>query len=112
MLDRDKMWLEYKNKGLEDGTIIRRVVCAANRLGDVIVCGPRHFDPTMNKIIRILKTTDGFPEGERWEGGFVDQWGEWMDRPEALAVARASKQSTREDLSDPDKKYLYSEDLY
>jgi hypothetical protein len=93
---------------LRPGAKQRRVVCAANRLVEMwmgltpgratyIVCGPRHFDPTMRAQIALR------PEGKdvwaRSEQGFIDQWGTFMTREEAMQVAKAAGQ------------LLYTEDL-
>lgn len=86
----------------------RRVVCAANRLGGDIICAPRHFDPTMRAQIRV------HPAGvQAWaasEQGFVDQWGAFMGREEALEVARAAGQILRR--CGGDETQLFSENLY
>jgi len=85
----------------------RYVVCAANRNGDTVVCAPRHGDAIMRAQIRAL----GFEHGIRgWEQGFIDQWGNWMDREEALIVASRAKQFRRR--CGGDDKELFSENLY
>lgn len=97
----------------------RRVVCAANRLRDQphrIICSARHFDPLMRAQIAAC---EGSAVWKTSEQGFIDQWGVWMDREEAMLVARAAGQVVRPNygasrgcgprLDDPQ---LYSEDLY
>lgn len=68
--------------------LARRVVCAAVRAenGDVIV-GIRHYSTDMRNQIRNR------PDGHRFENrfgddqGFVNTWGEYLTREEALVVA-------------------------
>lgn len=84
--------------------IERQVVCAANRYGDLIVLGVRHHCPIMNKTLDLLGI-----EEPSVEQGFVDQWGNYMDRVEALEVIKANGRWIR------DEEYLdelYSENLY
>jgi hypothetical protein len=83
----------------------RRVVCAALRLGEQIICGARHYDSLMIQQIQARK--------EDWrtaEQGFVDQRGEWLTREEAWIVADGEQQIIR----DPDwmAGHLHSEHLY
>ena len=87
----------------------RRVVCAAVKGGDIIVVGPRHFDDTMHMMIsRFRKLTQR--EMFQGEQGFIDQWGKFMSREEALAVAIAAGQ-LRGEKNQPTH-LLFSEDLY
>ncbi len=94
------------------------VVCAANRnqFGDIVL-GPRHFDETMRRHIKLLAIRD---VGELidsvsayiWEQGFIDQWGRFMTREVAMVWATQNIQvnvhSDRCIISDK----LYSENLY
>lgn len=83
----------------------RQVVCAANRFGDIIVLGVRHFCPLMNKQLDAY----GLKGSEKHEQGFVDQWGNFMTRKEALLVLQTNGRFIRdEDFMDE----LYSENLY
>lgn len=104
---------------LRPGAPQRRVVCSANRhrISGVIVCGARHYDDLiMRKVMRAL---GGFPYWNNCDQGFIDQWGTYMDRTEAMQVALAAGQVHRRsrdtvtdvgpDANDPE---LYSEDLY
>lgn len=84
--------------------IDRQVVCAANKYGDLIVLGVRHHCPIMNKTLDLIGI-DAFTK----EQGFVDQWGNFMTRKEALLVLQTNGRWIRdEDYSDE----LYSENLY
>lgn len=92
----------YVNVG---GRLIeRQVVCAANRYGDLIVLGVRHHCPIMNRTLDLLGI-GGFTK----EQGFVDQWGNYMDRKEALEVLKANGRFIRDDDFSNE---LYSENLY
>lgn len=90
-----------------DGGMLRRVVCAAIRdENGIIICGPRHFDHIMHVQIAA------HPEGS-WnlaEQGFVDQFGEWLTREEALTVALEAHQIVRRCGGDDCE--LFSENLY
>jgi hypothetical protein len=94
---------------------VRVVVCAANRSELGIVPSARHFDERMVQIIHILHA---YYNGEcskisvQWEQGFIDQFGVFMNRTEALAVATAAGQiNLRRPKTQPED-MLFSEDLY
>lgn len=84
----------------------RLVVCAANRLkftGEMAI-GPRHYDETMRGNMH------GSDWGDPVEQGFIDQWGKFMTREEAHAVATAAGQIRFRCGGDDGK--LFSENLY
>jgi len=84
----------------------RRIVCAANRLrSGLIVCGARHHDRIMNAQIQAAND-DSLGE----EQGFIDQFGTFVTREDALIIARAREQIRRR--CGGDKIALYSENLY
>ena len=88
------------------GRIERRVVCAANRLEDgLIICGARHWDQVMRSVADRIGWDDCKPS----EQGFIDQWGNFMDRKEARMVAIENKQPLTDRLHSRD---LFSENLY
>lgn len=99
---------------MERKASVRRVVCAACKIGDLILCGPRHWDNTMRKQAKAIQGTVGW--SSRWsraEQGFVDQWGVFMDRKEAMQVAKAAGQPVDiERGCGGDETTLYSEGLY
>lgn len=87
----------------------RSVVCAANKYGDLVFVGVRHFCPVMRFNmqpygIRALREVHGEVQG------FIDQFGVFMDRREAAIVARESGQLAR--YGDNFPEVLFSEDLY
>lgn len=87
----------------------RSVVCAANKYGDLVFTGVRHYCPVMvfNMAaydIRALSQQHGEVQG------FIDQFGVFMDRKEAAIVAKESGQLARYGNFVPE--VLFSEDLY
>lgn len=89
---------------------LRRVVCAAIRSADgEVLLGIRHFSPDMHRQIRAR------PDGEKFYAhadvaqGFVDQWGNFLTREEAYAIADRQGQIVR---PSGDIGRLYSENLY
>lgn len=84
----------------------RRIVCAAMEKEGRIICGARHFD-------KIMRAQMEATEGVRWwkdcEQGFIDQFGDFINREEAWNIAVDRGQIYRE------VSYvgtLYSENLY
>jgi hypothetical protein len=91
----------------------RVVVCAAVKLrttrGMFIAAGPRHFDAVMREQIDIAMDRRNFSLAD--DQGFIDQWGVFMSREEALIVAYYAKQLGRRPKGYPLHE-LFSEDLY
>ncbi len=89
-------------------TLGRVVVCAAIRNRDgLVICSARHYDRTM----RIqIKNSIGDWRLEYIEQGFIDQFGLFLTREEALLVANDAGQIVRR--VGGDKKGLFSENLY
>ena len=70
----------------------KRIVCAANRyMKKVIVCGPRHGDGTMHTVLNYLP--DEYMNSE--EQGFVNTWGQFLNRKDAWKVACYNNQIVR-----------------
>ena len=93
---------------------IRRVVCAANRyeLKDgsfKIFIGIRHYCWVMHQNMEFWKTSI---KRETEIQGFVDQYGVFMDRFEALRVAKDAGQLNVARLKTSPENKLFSEDLY
>lgn len=92
----------------------RIVVCSANRYGKILVLGARHGDSLMVAQIHAYQQV-GLITRTQCHGddqGFVDQWGVYMNRQEALAVAHAAGQIGRWRPKHPGDDWLCSEDLY
>lgn len=95
----------------------RRIVCAANRFelkkgGYIVVPGARHYSPDMANVIDLIEDqlSSRFVSGE--EQGFIDQWGEYFNRTDALVIATHANQiNTAREKSLP-LDTLFSEDLY
>jgi ferredoxin-NADP reductase len=86
---------------------VRRVVCAAVLYGnEVMLVGPRHFDATMRDQMRRFGVQWNAPHVE----GFIDQWGNFMNREEAHKVA--SEQGQIRHRCGGDSGRLFSENLY
>jgi len=98
----------YREMPEGSGNMVQRyVVCAANRsVEGRIVCSARHGDPIMRAGIKHYSSNNL----RNWEEGFIDQFGTWMDREEALIVARHANQIRRR--CGGDDKRLFSENLY
>ena len=86
------------------------IVCAAIKKGDIIIAGPRHFDSVMiSQIKAIAGDNKGmFADAEQ---GFVDQYGNFWNRIDAMMLARASGQPL-DRTRNGSKTKLYSEGLY
>jgi hypothetical protein len=86
----------------------QRVVCAAIRhpVTGLVICGARHFDPIMHAVVDKLRQ----PDWAFADQGFIDQFGNFLTREEALAIAKENGQILRE--CGGDDKELFSENLY
>lgn len=92
--------------------VVRRVVCAACRSGELIIAGARHFDSVMHRQIAAI-APEKKPKPSQWEQGFIDQFGVFMDRKEAMQVAKAAGQPIDiERGCGGSETTLYSEGLY
>ena len=88
------------------------VVCAAYRHKDLIITGARHSDKIMNSVLRLLPKEVKPQNGSGWEQGFINQFGEFLNRQEALIVAKASGQPLNMERNGGNGKDLYSEGVY
>lgn len=71
----------------------RRVVCAANRCGAILLIAPRHWDETMHKQYEAVSNyAGGIPPSHKFEHGFINTWGEFLTRKEAWMVASYNNQ--------------------
>lgn len=95
----------------------RRIVCAANRFelkegGTIVIPGTRHYSPDMAKVLDLIrdKVVTDHVSGDNQ--GFVDQWGWYFTREEAVIIAKhAGQLNTVRKKTGPEDE-LFSEDLY
>lgn len=84
------------------------VVCAANKLPDgTVICGARHWDSIMNDVADKLNVSSR----ARAEEGFINQWGIFLSRKEALEIVKKNNQRFDEERNGCTDE-LYSEGLY
>lgn len=89
-----------------------KIVAAANRYGNFVVAGSRHFCVTMLGVIDLigqdaLHAYAGGAENE--EQGFIDQYGTFHDREESAIIAVAAGQCKAEDIRGG---LLFSEEVW
>lgn len=92
--------------------VFRRViVAAACKYGDVIITGARHYDRVMHGQLKAFPEDHEVRMMNRGEviQGFIDNQGTFLNREEALVVAKAANQIRFK--HEPDYE-LFSEDLY
>ena len=84
----------------------RRIVCAAMLKEGRIITGARHYD----KIMRAqMEASEGIAWWKSCTQGFIDQFGDFLNRKDAWKIAEDQGQIRRE-VSTPGT--LYSENLY
>lgn len=83
-----------------------KIICAALRKDGVIVVGPRHYDHIM--VRQIVNTQITFVDAEQ---GFIDQYGTFYNRIDALKVVKETGQVIDYERNGSDTE-LYSEGLY
>lgn len=89
------------------------VVCAACRRGDIILAGARHFDKVMLSQAKAIDGALRPGAGFEFEEGFIDQFGDFLTREEAMAIAIAAGQKVDiERGCGGHKDTLFSEGLY
>ena len=85
------------------------IVSAANRIGDVIFCGARHFSNAMVSQIKASNFTR--EEIQRSEQGFIDNYDRFWNREQAYEIMKITGQKMiEEDLTAGSQ--LFSENLY
>ena len=98
----------------------RRIVCAANRYGDLIIPSARHHDKRMNNIISALGGRSKLLEGvyhksleeHRKEQWFIDQFGDYWTREQAMDIVKMNEQPIINEERIGSDTLLYSEHLY
>ena len=86
------------------------IVCAACRHEDVIFAGPRHYDAVMHSQIKKAGLT--CIQSCLVEQGFINQFGEFLTRVEAMEVVKKSGQPFDIKRNGGYNDRLFSEGLY
>jgi hypothetical protein len=84
------------------------VVCAAVRYDKLIIPSARHYDKVMNEVIKAIGNLDRTIA----EQGFINQFGEFLTRKEAMIIAKDFGQTISLRGCGNSKSILYSEGLY
>lgn len=84
------------------------MVCAACKTGPWIVLGARHWD----EIMRSQLDEDELRTSFDWDQGFIDQWGRFYTREEALVCVKDSGQPFNNERNGGHETQLFSEGLY
>lgn len=79
---------DYANDPLKGD---RRVVCAAirSRKSGKVICGARHYDPIMRSQLEVYDAVAPINKAEI-DQGFIDNFGNFLTREDALIVALAA----------------------
>ena len=89
------------------------MVDATDPLHGFVVVGVRHFDPIMRTTIKALGLDrESRASVMQYEQGFIDNYGTYMTREEALAVAMDAGQIRYRSMKHIPHAELLSEDLY
>lgn len=86
------------------------IVCSAIRQNGIVICGARHFDKIMHNQIKCLDKSIDI-KVNKWEQGFIDQFGKFLTRKEAFDIAIENGQKIDPNRNSNDI-ILYSEGLY
>ena len=85
------------------------IVCAACKtIGNIVFCGARHWDAVMRVQAEAAGHMKHAPEAEE---GFIDQFGKFLTRDEAMAIVRENGQRFDIKRNGGDA-FLFSEGLY
>ena len=91
----------------------KHIVCAANRFGEVIICGARHWDQRMHQQAEMMGGIKHLRSlCEREEQGFIDQFGDWHTREEAMKIVIVNGQKFDKKRNGGGTSGLFSEGLY
>ncbi len=92
------------------------VVCAACRHPErqIMLCSARHWDGVMRDQFRAMALCgpDAKPNSSKWEKGFIDQFGDFLTREEAMEIVKANGQPFDIERNGGSDRTLYSEGLY
>ena len=88
------------------------IVCAAMQHKDCIITGARHFDLIMQRQIELYRIAHNNGNHIKWEQGFIDQFGKFYNRHNAMQIVKESGQPFNAERNSGSGEELYSEGLY
>lgn len=101
----------WEREGIEKP--VTRIICAANIIEyegkEILLIGARHFDAQMR--LQLLNMGLKSPEYKRGESGFIDQFGYFHNRKEALKIVLENGQPFNPKRNGSEEE-LFSEGLY
>uniref|UniRef100_A0AAU8KXG1 Uncharacterized protein n=1 Tax=Serratia phage Kevin TaxID=3161161 RepID=A0AAU8KXG1_9CAUD len=112
LLEKEDAIIESLKPEPQTEYVFRRViVAAACKYGDVIITGARHYDRVMHGQLKAFSEDSEVRMMKRGEviQGFIDNQGNFLNREEALVVAREAGQIRYKHGPEYE---LFSEDLY
>ncbi len=86
------------------------IVCAACQYEYIVLCSARHWDILMKIQLRNLNKLGAELKMSFFEEGFIDQFGDFIERKEAYIIAKKSGQLNLE--RNVSHIRLFSEGLY
>ena len=87
-----------------------KIICAAIHSGNITILGIRHFDNLMRASVRA-QNLEHLKHSE-WIQGFVDRYGEFHNREEAMLIVKKNEQIINFGRNGGNEFKLYSEGLY
>jgi hypothetical protein len=88
------------------------IVCAAIRHDEYLITGPRHFDGIMWRQLAAVLNAEKYLTAPEWEQGFIDQFGTFYNRKDAMLIVKKSGQPFDSERNGAYDAVLYSEGLY
>ncbi|WDS62172.1 hypothetical protein [Pseudomonas phage D6] len=108
----ERCWIDepdFKGWRWDRYNVKRVIVCAANRYGDFIVTGSRHFSVPMWFTLELIGD-DALKAYGKCEQGFIDQYGMFWNRTDAYNLCREQGRELLEEGGSETE--LFSEHLY
>ena len=90
----------------------KHIVCAANRFGETIIVGARHWDHRMRQQAEMMGGIKFLRSIGQEEQGFIDQFGDWHTREDAMRIVHRNGQRFDEERNGGSCSALFSEGLY
>lgn len=90
----------------------KHIVCAANKFGAVLLIGARHWNQNMHAQADVHGGIKELRKLGKEEQGFIDQFGDYHNRVDALRIVKNNGQPFDEKRNGGNGTELFSEGLY